>query len=145
MSYKYIPLANIDRGIVDDLFKKSKDELEKMYWEVGDSKASNREVMLNAIAGVIAKLDHEEGTENRKAFYFTFGSDPKMPYQGGWIVIYAENRVHAQSKFSDYFRESAWIRPGTLAYAFDYTAEEFRKTNMWRTGNMGQYLHNVID
>ena len=30
-----------------------------------------------------------------KKFYFTFGTDEKYPFQGGWVEIIAENKKEA--------------------------------------------------
>lgn len=83
------------------------------------------------------------GMANREAmmlnkYYFTFGTDPKYPYYGGWVTVIAED-IHQAVRF---FR--ARFNTEQLHCADYYTAEQFRKTEMYTKGNFGHYSHEVI-
>lgn len=72
-------------------------------------------------------------------YYFTFGTDPKYPYYGGWVTVIAENIKQAGAFFMARFPNE-----NSLLCADYYTAEEFRETPMYKGGNFGQYSHEVI-
>ena len=38
-----------------------------------------------------------------KKFYFTFGTDEKYPFQGGWVEIIAENKKEAIFTFQAHY------------------------------------------
>lgn len=46
-----------------------------------------------------------------KKFYFTYGSDPAYPFQGGWTLVYAPDLKAAQQIFKAYHPN----RPGSDA------------------------------
>lgn len=68
-------------------------------------------------------------------FIFTYGSDDSYPYYGGWCVIYAKGKSEACDIHKDKY--------GLYNFAFCYSAEEFEKTEMCESGNLGNYCHAV--
>lgn len=77
-----------------------------------------------------------------KKFYFTFGTDEKYPFQGGWVEIIAENKKEAIITFQAHYPN----RQGSPFYnACDcYESSYFEETNMFTNGNLGAYCHRVI-
>lgn len=71
------------------------------------------------------------------SFYFTFGSDPEYPYQGGWVTVHAKTKEQACSVFRLYFPDRT---PNVLNCAFVYTEEEFKTTRMFQ-GLEGEFCH----
>ena len=69
-------------------------------------------------------------------FYFTFGSDDELQlHVGGWIVIEADDYYDARVKFTEKYGVT---EGGYLPFAFQYSEEEFKQTNMYRRGqNLG--------
>ena len=53
-------------------------------------------------------------------YFYTFGSDPKFPYQNGWVAVKATSREEADRKFRARFPD----RPGhegVMNYSFCYS------------------------
>ena len=84
-----------------------------------------------------------------KNHYITFGSDGNMPYQGGWVVVKAVSLREAQDKFIKRFGDSAMSVNGFINYCSDYSQEYYDKSvaegGMFATGNMGKFLHEIIE
>lgn len=81
-------------------------------------------------------------TPAMKKFYFTYGTDLKYPFQGGWSLIYAPDLRSAQQIFKAVHPN----REGSdcLNCADYYTAEQFMQTDAFREGNRGAKCHEVI-
>lgn len=75
-------------------------------------------------------------------FYFTYGTDSRYPFQGGWTLICADNLLAAQQIFKAYHPN----RDGCdcLNCADFYTEEQFRETEAFKTGNFGARCHEII-
>ena len=75
-------------------------------------------------------------------YYFTYGSDERFPFFGGWTVVYANSRREAIA----IFRAANPDREGSGCYnaASCYTEEEFAETDMGTTGNLGAYCHQIL-
>ena len=76
-------------------------------------------------------------------FYFTYGSDERFPYQGGWTEVEAPTLKEA----CDLFRLVHPRRDPTVPignYSDVYTEEEFRETGMPLEGNRGACCHERI-
>lgn len=75
-------------------------------------------------------------------FYFTYGTDLKYPFQGGWSLIYAPDLRSAQQIFKAIHPN----REGSdcLNCADFYTAEQFVQTDAFYEGNLGARCHEVI-
>ena len=76
-----------------------------------------------------------------KRYYFTFGSEGAE--SGGWLVIEADNLADAQEKFITYYGSKAY-RGGCLNYCTSYTEDDFKKTCMYKNGNLNQGEWGVI-
>lgn len=63
-------------------------------------------------------------------FYFTYGTDPDYPFQGGWTEIEAPDPKTAEDIF-EMFHPSRKI--ATLNCAFAYTEEKFKDTEMYKS------------
>lgn len=75
-------------------------------------------------------------------FYFTYGTDPKYPFQGGWTLVYATSMAVAQRIFKSIHpnREGSDL----LNCAWCYTHEQFMKGNAFKEGNFGVRCHEII-
>lgn len=76
-----------------------------------------------------------------KRFYYTFGTDKRYPYRGGWVEVWADNMQEADEIFRKHYPDRI---SGTFNCAHYYTEEEFRKTDMCVKGNLGAFCHDVI-
>ena len=59
-----------------------------------------------------------------KRFYYTFGTDPRYPYKGGYVVIEAKDEDQADKVFRAYYPDRNPDLP-CLNCAFVYPEEEF--------------------
>lgn len=75
-------------------------------------------------------------------FYFTFGSDEKYPFQGGWVEVIATDKEEAICTFQSRYPN----RAGSPFYnACDcYDSSYFENTKMYEYGNLGSKCHNLI-
>ncbi len=74
-------------------------------------------------------------------YYFIFGTDPKYPFQGGWIEVWAVSLNHAIQIFRAKYPD---IVPGAVNCADYYTQGQFDLTGMKKDGNRGAYCHEVL-
>lgn len=75
-------------------------------------------------------------------FYFTYGTDPAYPFQGGWTEIEAPDPDKAGEIFSAVHPDR---HAGIRNCAFTYTEEEFKATTMYQSGdNFGGRCHERI-
>ena len=74
-------------------------------------------------------------------YYFTFGSDPRYPFQGGWIEIWAVSLNHAIKIFREKYPDRD---KGIVNCADFYTRSQFEMTGMLQEGNLGAYCHEVL-
>lgn len=72
------------------------------------------------------------------SYYFTFGTDERYPYQGGYVEIIAASMKEAQAIFRANFPDRT---PGILNCADYYTRAEMEKTGMLEGGNRGAGRH----
>lgn len=56
------------------------------------------------------------------AYYYTFGSDVRFPYQGGWVQVFAETSEKADKLFRKYYPDQ---HPGILNCAAIYNRKIF--------------------
>ena len=77
-----------------------------------------------------------------KNFFFTFGRDKRFPFQGGWVIIKAPDIKTAVSVFRLYFPHPD--DEETLNCSDYYTEGQFMKTEMYKTGNLGTFCHEII-
>ena len=74
-------------------------------------------------------------------YYFTYGTDEKYPYRGGWTVVVAETVEIAKKIFSLYHPP----RYGNVGnYCDCYTECVFEKTEMCKKGNFGKFCVEVL-
>jgi hypothetical protein len=76
-------------------------------------------------------------------YYFTFAREGQI-YEGGWVIVEAENLNWATKKFIDRYGLESQNRFGELRCAMKYTEEEFLRTGMDITGNLGKFCHEII-
>ena len=74
-------------------------------------------------------------------YYYTFGKNTEMPYNGGWVEVIADSFDEADEKFKAKYPNN---KDGFLNCAFRYTEEHFVTTNMFNTGNFGARCHKII-
>lgn len=73
-------------------------------------------------------------------YYFTFGSDPRYPFQGGWVEVWAVSLNHAIQVFREKYPD--W--DGELNCENHYTEGYFQRTGMRQEGNHGAYCHEIL-
>lgn len=76
-----------------------------------------------------------------KVFY-TFGTDERFPFCGGWVEVEAPSLKEAHAAFQKEFPDR---EPGILNCSDYYTKERFMATGMAKSGNRGAYCHKKID
>jgi hypothetical protein len=77
----------------------------------------------------------------KKFFYFTYGSDEKYPFYGGWTLVNAFDIESAIAIFQIFHPD---ITPNIINCAFIYDEDEFNKTDFLKKGNLGYYCHEEI-
>ena len=55
------------------------------------------------------------------AYYYTFGTDERYPYHGGWVQVFAETMKEANQLFRKYYPDR---REGILNCAMVYEQED---------------------
>ena len=76
-------------------------------------------------------------------FYFTYGTDPSYPFQGGWTEIEAPDRHTASMLFREIHPDRPG-RDGILNCASVYTEEHFKATEMYQDSNFGSRCNERI-
>ena len=76
-------------------------------------------------------------------FYFTYGSDERFPFQGGWTEIEAPSKAMACAAFREYHPD---LDPEVrcLNCSDVYTEEEFGDTMEWVGANYKDRCHERI-
>ncbi len=75
-----------------------------------------------------------------KVFY-TFGSDGRFPFQGGWVEVEAGSISQAHAIFRACYPDRTL---GILNCSDYYTEEEFHDSDMPVAGNYGAYCHRRL-
>lgn len=75
-------------------------------------------------------------------FYFTFGTDPKFPYHGGWVEVLAPNMKSAADAFKAHFPND--LDDSVLNCADYYTEDDFIRYGFLQDGNWDSRCHAVI-
>ena len=75
-------------------------------------------------------------------FYFTYGSDPQYPFNGGYTIVVADSKKRAAAVFRLYHPD---VHEGILNCAFVYDQESMERTGMLEDGNGGAYCHEYIE
>lgn len=79
-----------------------------------------------------------------QTYYFTFGTDPEFPYQGGWVEVQATSRDEAVEKFNKFYPPRYPDR-AFVNCAFIYPEEAFKETRMYElANNLGYACHDRI-
>ena len=74
-------------------------------------------------------------------FYFTYGTDDKFPFKGGWTEIETDECIDAFRIFKAFHPN---YDDGFLNYSFCYPESYFTNTNMYKNGNFGEFCHERI-
>lgn len=75
-------------------------------------------------------------------FYFTYGTSPCFPFEGGWTLVYAPDLHAAIQIFKAYHPHP---NGDCLINCSDYyTEEQFEQGDIFRDGNRGAFCHEVI-
>jgi len=76
----------------------------------------------------------------QKTYYYTFGTDPKFPFQNGWVEVKASSWPEAHAKFRALYPDR---HPHTINCSFFY--EEDRWQEMDPENNWPGYrCHGII-
>lgn len=75
-----------------------------------------------------------------KDFYFTYGTSSLFPFQGGWTRVTAPTLKIACRVFNA-IHETNEVFLNCCDY---YTAEAFKKSKMYKDGNLGAKEHEHI-
>jgi len=76
-------------------------------------------------------------------YFYTFGSDPKFPYQNGWVEIHADSLDEADKKFRTRFPD----RPGhegIMNFSFSYNEKRWGEMDPEHTWT-GYRCYEVIE
>lgn len=73
-------------------------------------------------------------------FYFTYGTEGQ-PFHGGWTEVIAPTRKAACKIFRIYHPDKT---AGLLNCSSVYAAQEFERTSMYASDNLGARCHEVI-
>lgn len=73
--------------------------------------------------------------------FYTYGSDDKYPFYGGWVEVEADSIKQAHALYRASYPDKV---NGILNCADYYTEEQFIGTGMIETGNRGAYCHRKI-
>lgn len=74
-------------------------------------------------------------------FYFTYGSDDRHPFKGGWTEVTADNQRMALAAFSA-VHPKVDDQPN---YASMYSEDMFIATSMYKNDNFGARCHETIE
>lgn len=83
----------------------------------------------------------QKGEEMAK-FYFTYGTSEQYPFRGGWSEIHAPDLCAATQIFKAYHPNP--YGDCVLNCADYYTEEEFHENDIFISGNLGAFCHEVI-
>lgn len=72
-----------------------------------------------------------------KKFYYTYGTSPTQPFEGGWTEVIAQDRRQADLLFMA-MHPCTETSPNTLRCAFVYEGDDFIDTYMYKHGNFGK-------
>lgn len=79
-----------------------------------------------------------------KTTYFTYGTDEKYPYHGGWTRVVTDENVNPVEIFKQYHPNR--VGSPFVNCAVIYSEEEFKKTEMYKDkDNLGFSEHEVIN
>lgn len=78
----------------------------------------------------------------KSRFYFTFGTDGRYPFQGGWVEVIADDMEQAINLYNEKYPKLDGVFVNCAKY---YTEEQFKKTGMFVNGNFGAYCHEVVE
>ena len=87
--------------------------------------------------GKLLEIVAKEGDGYMKVFY-TFGTDDRFPFCGGWVEVEAPTMKEAHVVFREHYPDR---EPGILNCSDYYTEEQFNKSDMPVTGNRGAFCH----
>ncbi len=73
--------------------------------------------------------------------YYTFGTDPRFPFCGGWVEVEASTMKEAHAVFRVNFPDR---EPGVLNCSDYYTEAQFDESDMRITGNRGGFCHRRL-
>lgn len=96
----------------------------------------------NSIKPELIKINNKdmENSKNIKSFYYTFGTLPQYPYEGGWVQVQAESLKKAHEMFRIKFPD---VQKDVLNCADFYNEEQFK--NAFKNGeNRGKGTHETI-
>lgn len=79
----------------------------------------------------------EERNGNMKVYY-TFGTDSRFPFCGGWVEVEAPTMKEAHAVFRANFPDR---EPGVLNCSDYYTEDQFNDSDMPETGNRRAFCH----
>ncbi len=82
-------------------------------------------------------LPEEDNAQAIKVIY-TFGSDERFPFRGGWVEIVAPSMRDAHAIFRKHYPDRT---PGILNCSDYYTEQQFNESDMPITGNRGAFCH----
>lgn len=74
-------------------------------------------------------------------FYFTYGTDKRYPFQGGWTEVEAGDVNEACRIFRSFHPD----RTKDIVNCADiYDEKFFKQTEMYRSGNFDRYCHEKL-
>lgn len=80
--------------------------------------------------------------EDSEEYFFIYASNAnRYPYSAGCTRVIAPNREAAEAVFRIYHPD---FFPDLMSCAAVYAGDEFRMTNIFGTGNYGEYEHETL-
>lgn len=90
--------------------------------------------------GKLQEIAENGGEGSIKGFY-TFGSDDRFPFCGGWVEVEAPSMKEAHAIFRANYPDR---QPGILNCSDYYTESQFKESDMLSTGNRGAFCHRKL-
>ena len=106
-----------------------------------DNGARMDDAVLEAIESAKADLRNLWAERKTNKYYYTFGSDPKFPYQDGWVEVRATSWEEAHAKFRARFPDR---HEGTLNCAFFYDEAKWMEMDPESAWH-GHECHEIIE
>lgn len=123
---------------MQDIIQKQADKLLEKYRD-----SIPRKAFEEMIENLKAELTPQHLTvEGSKHFYFTYGTDSRYPFRGGWSLVYAPDITAAIAIFRAYHPDRD--DSGLINCASYYSGEYFESSESFKTGNFGGYCHETL-
>lgn len=103
-------------------------------------------LIVRLVKGTITEIGGNEDEaeyieDDLNEYFFLYADSKRYPYKAGWTRVLAPNLNIAHKLFSAFHPEEI---EGLTNCAAVYDGDSFRQTNIFTTGNYGEYEHETI-